>query len=167
MPAEPPNNDKQPMPIAIEQSRRMPIPHTDSYEIDEHGFVFRRNKKLSQTFRCGTWYAKVVDKNGKQWNFNSEKLAKSLFGEEDIQLSRKDIEEVIGARAVPDYPRYSVTPYGAVYCVEPPRRGRQAGRRYLLNESLKNGHPYVTLYRYDGTRRCVRLSKVVNMAWGD
>lgn len=164
---EPPTNEQRPMPIAIEQPKRKPIPHTDSYEIDEHGFVFRRGKKLTQTYRSGSWYAKVIDENGKQWNFNSEKLAKSVFGEEEMQLSRHDIEEVIGARPVPDYPRYSVTPYGAVYCIEPPKRGRRAGQRYLLNESLKRGHPYVTLYRYDGTRRCIRLSKLVDMAWGD
>ena len=162
-----PTNEQTPMPLAIEQARRKPIPHTDSYEIDEHGFVFRRGKKLSQTYRSGGWYAKVIDKNGKQWNFNSEKLAKSIFGEEDISLSRHAIEEVIGARPIPDFPRYSITPYGAVYCGEPPRRGARAGQRYLLNESLKRGHPYVTLYHYDGTRRSVRLSKLVDMAWGD
>ena len=152
---EPPTNEQRPMPIAIEQPKRKPIPHTASYEIDEHGFVFRRGEKLTQTYRSGSWYAKVIDENGKQWNFNSEKLAKSVFGEEEMQLSRHDIEEVIGARPVPDYPRYSVTPYGAVYCIEPPKRGRRAGQRYLLNESLKRGPPYVPLSRYDGTRRCI------------
>ena len=61
MTAEKPTTDKIPAPMPISPPRRIPIPHTDAYEIDEHGFVFRRNKKLSQTYRCGVWYAKVID----------------------------------------------------------------------------------------------------------
>tara|TARA_R110002051_G_scaffold279322_2_gene340774 strand:+ start:560 stop:1045 length:486 start_codon:yes stop_codon:yes gene_type:complete len=159
---KPPIDERQ-----IAQPRRRKIPNTDFYEIDEYGFVYRHNKKLSLSYRSGEWYAKVRDKNGRQWQFNSEKVARKLFGEEELQLSREDIEVVIGARAIPDYPRYSITDYGAVYCVEPPRRGKYAGRRYLLKETLNRGHPYVTLYNYDGTRRCVRLSKLVEMVWGD
>ena len=152
-------------PPKIEQPRHRQIPNT-SFNIDEYGNVYSPTRKISQTYRSGEWYAKIRDKDGKQWQFNSEKLAKKLFGEDDIQLTRNDIEETIGARTIPDYPRYSITPYGAIYCIEPPKRGRYAGKRYLLKEYLNRDHPYVMLYRYDGTRRCVKVSQLVDMVWG-
>ena len=153
------------MPSHLKQPLRRSIPNTP-YEIDEYGDVFRHDKKMSQSYKSGKWYAKVRDNNGRQWQFDSLRLAKELFGECEIQLNRDDIENTIGAKTIPDYPRYSITPYGAVYCIEPPKRGRYAGQRYLLREYLNRDHPYVTLYRYDGTRRCVRVSQLVDMVWG-
>ena len=153
-------------PPQIEQPRRRRIPKS-SFDIDEYGNVYSRNKKIAQTYKSGEWYAKIRDENGKQWQFNSEKLSKKLFGEDDIKLTRNDIENTIGAKTIPDYPRYSITSYGAVYCMEPPKRGRNAGQRYLLKEYLNRDHPYVMLYRYDGTRRCMRVSNLVKRVWED
>ena len=149
----------------ITQPNRLPVPYASKYEIDEHGFVYRNNKRL-RLQKCGThWFAQVYDDSGKKHFFDSEKLAQKLFWEAPPTLSLEDICDTLNARPVPEWPRYAVTNYGAVYCIDPPKRGRNAGERYMVRASLKNGHPYMTLYDYSGMRRCIRVDDIVRMAW--
>ena len=112
----------------LDSPRCVPLPGASQYEIDEFGFVSRRGRRLQIQNRNGKWFAQVYMDNGTRWAFDTDKLVKELFGQPDEELSRADVEDVIGARRVPDYPRYAVTSYGAVYCIEPPKRGPNAGK---------------------------------------
>jgi len=149
----------------LDNPRRTRLPRASQYEIDEFGFVYRLNRKLRLQNRSGKWFAQVYRDDGTRWSFDTDKMVKELLGEADEELTRADVEEVIGARRIPDYPRYAVTSYGAVYCIEPPSRGPNAGKIYLLQEILRNGASYVTLTSSDKTRAPVRVSDIVESVW--
>lgn len=149
----------------ITQPARLPIPSASKYEIDEHGIVYRNNKRLRLQKRGTRWFAQVYDDNRKRHSFDSEKLAQKLFGIEPPTLSLEDICDTLNARPVPEWRRYAVTNYGAVYCIDPPKRGRNAGERYMVRASLKNGNPYMNLYDYSGIRRAFKVDDIVRMAW--
>jgi len=153
--------------LIFDMGKRKPLPDTHSYEIDEHGFVYRKGKRIQLQRRGSRWFAQVYTKAGKRLSFDSERLARTMFGEKEYILNREDIEANFNVRPVPDFPRYVVTPYGAIYCIDPPKRGKNAGRCYLLNTVLKSKSSYVTLYLHDGRRRSKRVQDVVKSAWPD
>ena len=145
---------------------RKQIPSAEQYEIDVNGFVYRRGKRLQLQSRCGKWFAQVYRDSGERWSFDSERLAATLFGLEPATLTREDILTTLAARIIPDYPRYAVTSYGAIYCIEPPSRGPNAGPLYLVKETLNHDSPHVNLTRADGSRVFIEVDKVVEMVWG-
>ena len=145
---------------------RKQIPSAEQYELDVNGFVYRRAKRLQLQSRCGKWFAQVYRDSGERWSFDSERLAATLFGLEPATLTREDILTTLAARIIPDYPRYAVTSYGAIYCIEPPSRGPNAGTLYLVKETLNHDSPHVNLTRADGSRVFIEVDKVVEMVWG-
>ena len=145
---------------------RKQIPSAEQYEIDVNGFVYRRGKRLQLQSRCGKWFAQVYRDSGERWSFDSARLAATLFGLEPATLTREDILTTLAARIIPDYPRYAVTSYGAIYCIEPPSRGPNAGTLYLVKETLNHDSPHVNLTRADGSRVFIEVDKVVEMVWG-
>ena len=145
---------------------RKQIPSAEQYENDVNGFVYRRGKRLQLQSRCGKWFAQVYRDSGERWSFDSERLAATLFGLEPATLTREDILTTLAARIIPDYPRYAVTSYGAIYCIEPPSRGPNAGTLYLVKETLNHDSPHVNLTRADGSRVFIEVDKVVEMVWG-
>jgi len=149
------------------QTKRIPIPYASQYEIDFYGFVYRNDKKLKLRRQGANWFAYIYDDKGKAHFFDSEKLALTLFNGDGEVLTRDLIEESFKVRTVPEFPRYVVTAYGAIYCIDPPKRGRNAGSCYLVSETLKRGKPYVTLYKADGTNRRKQVAWVVKSAWED
>tara|TARA_B100000131_G_scaffold231374_1_gene223163 strand:+ start:753 stop:1241 length:489 start_codon:yes stop_codon:yes gene_type:complete len=149
------------------QTKRMTIPYASQYEIDSYGFVYRNDKKLKLRRQGPNWFAYIYDDKGKAHSFDSEKLARTLFDGNEEVLTRDLIEESYKVRTVPEFPRYVATPYGAVYCIDPPKRGRNAGQCYLVSENLSRGKPYVTLYKSDGTSRRKQVAWVVKSAWED
>ena len=149
----------------FKSEKRLPIPDTQGYEIDEYGFVYRNDKRLKLQRKAGKWFAQLYTVDGKRVSFDSERLARTLFGEDEYILRRKDIEQNYDVRTVPEFPRYVVTSYGAVYCIDPPKRGRNAGTCYLVSEAISRNKPYVTLYKADGTCRKKQVAWVVKSAW--
>ena len=148
----------------LDNSRR-PINSARQYEIDEHGFVYKGDTKLRLQNRSGRWFAQVYRDDGTRWSFDSERLAGEMFKGSEARLTREDIFDSIGARIIPQFPRYAVTYYGAVYCVDPPKRGPNAGKYYLLQESLRRDDSYVTVTRKDGVRGPVKVSALTQAAW--
>ena len=160
------NRSEIPMNAQIFKSdKRLPLPDTKNDEIDAYGFVYRNDKRIRLQQQHGRWYAQVYTAAGKKLRFDSERLARALFGEEEYTLRRKDIEQNYDVRTVPEFPRYVVTSYGAIYCIDPPKRGPNAGQCYLVSACLKNNKPYVTLYRADGTCRKKQVKWAVDSAW--
>jgi hypothetical protein len=142
------------------------------FEIDKNGFVYRRSpqgklKKMKQRYVCSRWYATIRNDEGRSWTFDSERLAESMFNKPKTHFTKEDVFEKFEVRMIPEWARYVITPYGAIYCVDPPKRGRNAGKCFLLREFLMSGgHPYVTLYHSDGTRRNKRVATLVAEVWG-
>lgn len=145
--------------------KRKEIPQAKKYEVDECGYVYRNNKKLAQSYRSGKWYVQLRGNDGRNYTVDTAKLTAHIFGDE-LRLSREDILHALKARTIEEFPRYAVTSYGAVYCIDPPRRGAKAGQRYLLRDNIHNGKSYVTLYHVDGRRRCRQVDKIVRDVWG-
>ena len=101
-------------------------------------FVYRNDKRLRNYYQSGRWYARIYKKSGKLVTVDTERLAELIFSDENPpELTRAMIEDRMKARQVPEYPRYSVTEYGAIYCMVPPKRGPNAGKMYLLREKTK------------------------------
>ena len=92
-------------------------------------------------------------------------LLAATFAPEPPSLSLDDILGPLSARIIPDHPRYAVTQHGAVYCIDPPARGPNAGQVYAVRESLQNDHRYVTLRTAKGHPTFIRVSEVVDMVW--
>ena len=146
--------------------KRKRIPQALKYEVDECGFVYRGPKKLAMNFRSGKWYIQLRGNDGKNYTVDSEKLTRQIFGDKELEFSREDVLTKLQARPIEEFPRYAVTSYGAVYCIDPPKRGSRAGERYLLSEKLHNGKRYVTLYHADGRRRTRQVEHLVRDTWG-
>tara|TARA_R100000995_G_C3474058_1_gene119900 strand:+ start:214 stop:678 length:465 start_codon:yes stop_codon:yes gene_type:complete len=145
---------------------RKKIPNAKKYEIDSDGFVYRNGNKLKLRRQGKRWYAQVYDNDGKHHFFDCERLARVLFDSEDIVMTREDIENNFKVKPIPQFTRYLCTPYGAVYCIDPPKRGKNAGSCYLVHASLSGDKPYVTLYKKDGSALRRSVSWVVKQAWG-
>ena len=148
----------------LENVERRPIPKS-KYEIDQHGFIYRKGNRLRSHYKNGRWYCNLL-LSGTQLMVDTEKLADLIFSDEaPPQLTRSMIEDQIKARPIPEYPRYSVTEYGAVYCMKPPKRGPNAGKMYLVSERENHGKDYVLLYDYEGCRRYVQVQHIVDSVW--
>lgn len=150
----------------LEITERRPIPET-KYEIDQHGFIYRNDKRLRNYYQSGRWYARIYKKSGQRLTVDTERLAELLFSDEKPpELTRAMIEGQMKARQVPEYPRYSVTEYGAIYCMIPPKRGPNSGKMYLVSERTnESGKQYVVLYDYEGCRRYVQVQHIVDSVW--
>ena len=152
----------------LETNERRPVPQFSKYEIDTNGFIYRKGKRVSSQLKSGRWYSVIYNNYNNQVIVDTKRLAEAIFKGDPPELTREDIEVHLKAVTVPDFPRYAVAQHGAIYCMDPPRRGRHAGKRYLLKESVSksNKKPYVLLYDYEGRRRSVQVEKVVHSAWG-
>jgi len=152
------------IPASLEQR---PIPKT-KYAIDQHGFIYRKGRRLLSQYKSGKWYSTLTLDSGRRVNVDTQKLASAIFTpERPPELTKEMIQDRIKAIPIPDYPRYSITDYGAIYCMEPPRRGTNAGKMYLVSDRTNSrGHAYVLLYDYEGCRRNKRVSELVESAWG-
>ena len=152
----------------LETNERRPIPQFNNYEIDTNGFIYHNDKRIASRYINGRWYSQIYYFDNKCTSVDTKRLAEAIFKGDPPELTREDIEVHLKAITVPDFPRYAVAQHGAIYCMDPPRRGRHAGKRYLLKESVSksNKKPYVLLYDYEGLRRNVQVEKVVHSAWG-
>ena len=138
------------------------------YEIAENGNVYRRNpqgklKKLKRWYK----YITIRKDDGVSWTFNTEKLARSMFHGPEKTYQAEDIYDMYDVKDIPGWDRYVITNYGAIYCIDPPKRGPNSGGCYQLREFLVKGHAYVTLYGDRNFRRNKRVRTLVEEAWGE
>tara|TARA_B100000212_G_scaffold289530_1_gene230845 strand:- start:49 stop:555 length:507 start_codon:yes stop_codon:yes gene_type:complete len=143
-----------------------------AYAVDEEGNVYRKThrgvlRKLKTREVCSKTYVTIRNDHGRSWSFDTKRIAQALFKQPIQKYTKQDILELFDVKMIPDWARYVITPYGAVYCIDPPKRGRNAGGAYMLREFLMGGHPYVTLYHSDGTRRNKRVRTLVEETWGE
>jgi hypothetical protein len=138
------------------------IEHAKQYAIDKKGNVIRDGKQLRREYRCGKWYSQVTDDDGKRKRICIDKLANPK-----PSISTGFIFDHEGAKTHPLYPTIAVTKYGAVYCVQKPSRGAAAGSCYMVSEFVRtSGWRYVSVRKTDGSRRTIRVAKLVKDVWG-
>lgn len=142
------------------------------FEIDEFGTVYRRSytgdlKIMKQRTVCSRRYVTIRNEAGRVWSFDSARMAESMFNKPKKKYTSQDIYDLFDVRMIPDWAHYVITPYGAVFCIQPPKRGVNAGGCYMLRDFIMGkGHPYVTLYHSDGCRRNKTVRSLVIDAWG-
>ena len=134
------------------------------YSITSDGNVWRGKRRLVQQYKNGRWYAQIYKEDKTKWCFDSKKMADSLFLNQEPLILTK--EKVLGdpynAMVIPDYPRYAVNSWGSVFCLDPPKRGPNAGSVYRVKESYNNGKSYVTLSE-GSKKRFISVDQVMLM----
>ena len=135
------------------------------YSITSDGNVWRGSRKLIQQFKNGRWYAQIYREDGTKWSFDSTKMASSIFNPEPPTLTKESIlGDPYHASIIPDYPRYAVNSWGCVFCIDPPKRGPNAGSVYRVQESCVKDKSYVTLSTIDGERKFILIDTLLVMA---
>ena len=140
------------------------IPRADSrYVVSDNGHVFnmKTGRMLKQHWNGYSTYTIIKDPVGKQFRFNHLKMLLKPY----VELTKEWVMNKDGAKIIPNFPDYAISHYGAVYRINPPKRGPQAGKVFMVSELTKKGFPYV---RLQGTKnpRQVRLDKLVEQVWG-
>jgi hypothetical protein len=138
------------------------IEHAKQYAIDKKGNVIRDGRQLRREYRCGKWYSQVTADDGKRKRICIDKIANPK-----PSISTGFIFEKEGAKTHPLYPTIAVTKFGAIYCVQKPSRGAAAGSCYMVSEFVRpSGWRYVSVRKTDGSRRTIRVAKLVSDVWG-
>ena len=150
----------------------MQIEGAAPYEIDESGQVFRRNpqgalKPLKRKKIGSKWYITIRKNDGVSWTFNTEQLARSMFHGSEKVYRPEHIYDMYDVRDIDDWDRYVITSYGAIYCIDPPKRGPNSGSCYRVRSFVVKGHSYVTLYRGSDERKNLRVRTLVEDTWGE
>tara|TARA_Y100000996_G_scaffold304993_1_gene242108 strand:- start:371 stop:841 length:471 start_codon:yes stop_codon:yes gene_type:complete len=149
------------------KNERLPIPFARSYEVAPNGNVYRNGKRLKTRWVSGADYASLYCDDGTRKSVNLTRVSQELFTDPGEGLSASFIIDRLGARLVPGWPRYAATPYGAVFCVDPPERGPGSGQCFRVNERTLRDVPYVTLFDGHRARKAIKVEDVVRMTWND
>lgn len=140
------------------------VPYAKSYVVSKHGQVINRGKSLRTKIRSGSRYASLYCDDKVRRYVNIDKLVEDLFEENLPVLDKEMILDRLDARIIPDWIRYAITSYGAVFCIEPPKRGYKAGRCYLVREREIRGDMYVTLYA-PLIRKTLKVDDLIRSTW--
>ena len=149
------------------KNERLPIPFARSYEVAPNGNVYRKGKRLKTRWVSGADYASLYCDDGTRKSVNLTRVSQELFTDPGEGLSASFVIDRLGARLVPGWPRYAATPYGAVFCVDPPERGPGSGQCFRVNERTLRDVPYVTLFDGHRARKAIKVEDVVRMTWND
>ena len=98
-----------------------------AYAVDEEGNVYRKThrgvlRKLKTREVCSKTYVTIRNDHGRPWSFDTKRIAQALFKQPIQKYTKQDILELFDVKMIPDWARYVITPYGAVYCIDPPKK---------------------------------------------
>jgi hypothetical protein len=134
-----------------------PIPNAPDYAIAESGYVYnvKTKRRLKRQWISGVWRTHVRDAKGKPFYLNHGRA-----------LPSGDVLANEQLRPIPDFQRYAVTPYGAVWCVTPSIYGPNAGRPYIVSEHTRSKRRYVKMTDKFGKQRNVPVSRIMEQVYG-
>lgn len=138
----------------------------DNYVVSDSGFVFNLNtgRLLKQHWNGYNTYTVIRDKQGRQFRFCFEKMHLQNY----TPLTKEWVLEEDGAKIIPEYPDYAVSSYGAVYIINPRKKGPRAGEVHMICDIYKQDHYYVRLIDPETKKpREVRLDKLTEQLWGE
>ena len=134
-----------------------PIPNAPDYAIADSGYVYnvKTKKRLKRQWISGVWRTHVRDARGKPFYLCH-----------DRQLPSSDVLDNEQLRPIPDFQRYAVTPYGAVWCVTPSAYGPNAGRPYIVSEHTRSKRRYVKMTDKFGKQKNVPVARIMEQVYG-
>lgn len=137
-----------------------PIPNAPDYAIADSGYVYnvKTKQRLKRQWISGVWRSHVRDATGKPFYVCHDRPTVST----DV-LNHEELSPI------PDFQRYAVTPYGAVWCVTPLAFGPHAGKPYLVSEYFRyrSQRRYVKLTDKFGKQKSVALARIMEQVYGN
>lgn len=139
------------------------IPNAYPYALANSGHVYNVNTKrrLKRQWIGNSWRTNIRRSDGTSFYFRHHDLESA-----SRSCSSKATFDRETTRVLPDWPRYAVTPYGTVWCVNSGSRGRGAGGPFIVAEYYHRNKPHVNLSNKFGLRRRFAVKRLVEMAWG-
>jgi hypothetical protein len=133
------------------------IPSAPNYAMSEDGHVYnlKTNRRLKRQWCGGRWRTRILHpESGKPIYIRHDRfLHESPTAQRDA-LARESY------RLIPDFPNYGVTPYGAIWCVNPIRSAP-----YIVAEQLRGTRRYVKLTNKHGKRCNIPVAGIMAKVW--
>jgi hypothetical protein len=135
------------------------IPNAPDYAIAESGFVYnvKTKRRMKRQWISGCWRSHIRDANGKSFYLCHDRIPTS---------QNHDVLAQEQLKPIPDFQRYAVTPYGAVWCVTPAIYGPHAGKPYIVSEHFRSKRRYVKLTDKFGKQKNVSLARIMEQVYG-
>lgn len=141
------------------------IPYATKYEINENHDIFNNGKKLKPSMKNGVSYVNLYCDDGSRRYVKASKLAEDTFEPEKRSITSDTILNKLGAKIIPRWERYAITDYGAVFCIDPPARGKGANECFMIKQRFIRDTPYVTLHDFSGDRKAVQVDELMRQTW--
>lgn len=140
-----------------------PIPNAYPYALSNSGHVYNLNTKrrLKRQWVGNSWRTNIRRSDGSSFYFRHNDINSANRKE-----SSEGVLERENIRPIPDWPRYAVTPYGTIWCVNTGARGRGAGAPFIVSEFYHRNKRHVNLSNKFGMRRRQSVKRLVDLAWG-
>jgi len=136
-----------------------------NYVVSSSGMVFnmKTGRLLKQHWNGYNTYTVIRDKEEKQFRFCFEKMHRQNY----TPLTKEWVLEDDKAKVIPDYPDYAISEYGAVYLINPRKKGPRAGEVHMISDIYVEGRHYVKLVDSETKKpRAVRVDKLNEQLWG-
>ena len=141
------------------------IPYAKKYEINEDHDIFNNGKLLKPSVKNGVSYVNLYCDDGSRRYLKASKLAEDTFKPKKRTITSDIILNKMGAKLIPLWERYAITDYGAVFCVDPPKRGKGANDCFMVKQRFIRDTPYVTLHSFSGDRKTIKVDDLMKEAW--
>ena len=140
------------------------IPNAYPYSLASTGYVYNMNskKRIKRQWIGNSWRSNIKRSDGSTFYFRHDDINSACAL--DAAMATLAREEL---KVIPDYPRYAVTPYGAIWCVKTGSRGRNARAPFIVSEYYHRNRRFVTLANKVGERRSFSTKKLTQIMWGD
>jgi hypothetical protein len=139
------------------------IPNAYPYAYASTGYVYNMNSKrrIKRQWIGNSWRSNIRRSDGTTFYFRHDDINSACkLAAVTATLAREEL------RTIPDYPRYAVTPYGAVWCVRTGSRGRNANAPFIVSEHYHRNRRFVTLANKFGDRRSFSTKRLTQLVWG-
>ncbi len=133
------------------------IEGASQYALAPSGYIYnvKTKRRLKRCWVDGRWQTKVKTDDGRTCRVQHDLL--------HVPLQEPPTDEYV---PVPDYPDYSVTPYGAVWKVRN-LRGRRGRHPFIVTEYFRGRQPYVRLRNKYGKQHNVPVSRIMGACFPD
>ena len=127
------------------------------YALSPSGYIYNvdTKRRLKRDWIDGRWQTLVKTDDGRSCRVQHDLL--------HVPSQKPPTDEYV---PIPDYPDYSVTPYGAVWKVHN-LRGRRGRHPFIVTEYFIGRQPYVRLRNKYGKRHNVPVSRIMDACFPD
>jgi hypothetical protein len=128
-----------------------PIEGASDYALSDNGYVYnvKTQQRMARAWIDRGWQTQVKDDDG----------ATRRIRHDDPEARTRTLPHD-SYTPIPDYPDYTVTPYGAVWKIAN-LIGRGGRHPFIVQEFYRGNHPYVKLCSAEGKRHNVAMSRIM------